>query len=57
MSGSSAIASARRRRTAPNEPIQTNVSEQSQVQNNNNTRQNNFIHCSKTIFTLEKLKP
>tara|TARA_B100000035_G_C21033182_1_gene569470 strand:+ start:306 stop:1157 length:852 start_codon:yes stop_codon:yes gene_type:complete len=54
MSGSSAIASARRRRTAPNEPIQTNNREQTQVQNNNNTGENNLIN--ERITPLELLR-
>ena len=50
MSGSSAIASARRRRTANNEPIQTNNMQQNQVVNNN---VNNSIE---KITPLELLK-
>ena len=50
MSGASANASARRRRTAPNEPIQPNIREQPQVQTNNT----NFLN--ERITPLELLK-
>ena len=61
MSGSSAIASARRRRTGPNEPLQTNVREQSQVQNNsnnsNNSNNNSNNNTTQNNLTNERVTP
>ena len=55
MSGSSAIASARRRRTAPDPPIQTNQQNQQNQQNQVNVNNNQQL-TQETITPLELLK-